>query len=64
MSAKLVIADHTAVADGLEGRGIGLIMLRAFINDARRDGFQIVPLCPVVTAQRRTHPEWADAFSV
>jgi predicted GNAT family acetyltransferase len=64
MSPKLVIADHTAVAEGLEGQGIGLIMLRAFITDARREGFQIVPLCPFVNAQRRKHPEWADAFSV
>ena len=64
MSPSLVIADHTEVADGLEGQGIGLIMLRAFIEDARKNGFKIVPLCPFVNAQRRKHPEWADVFSV
>lgn len=64
MSAKLVIADHTQVAPGHEGEGIGLIMLREMIADARSEGFQIVPLCPFVNAQRRKHPEWADAFSV
>ena len=64
MSAKLKIADHTGVADGQEGKGIGLIMLRAFVDDARKDGFKIIPLCPFVNAQRRKHPEWADAFSV
>lgn len=64
MSPKLVIADHTQVASGHEGEGIGLMMLREMIADARSKGFQIVPLCPFVNAQRRKHPEWADAFSV
>ena len=63
-SATLKIADHTGVAEGQEGKGIGLIMLRRFIQDARRDGFKILPLCPFVNAQRRKHPEWADVFSV
>ncbi len=64
MSAKLKIADHTGVAEGQEGKGVGLVMLRAFIDDARKNGFKIVPLCPFVNAQRRKHPEWADVFSV
>lgn len=63
-SETLKIADHTAVAEGQEGNGIGLIMLRAFVADARRNGFKILPLCPFVNAQRRKHPEWADAFAV
>mgnify|MGYP001793923523 CR=1 FL=1 len=48
MSSKLVIADHTQVAPGHEGEGIGLMMLREMIADARSKGFQIVPLCPFV----------------
>lgn len=62
-SAALKIADHTAVAEGQEGQGVGLVMLKVFIADARREGFKILPLCPFVNAQRRKHPEWADAFS-
>ncbi len=64
MSERMVIADHTAVAEGHEGQGIGLILLMAFIADARSNGFKIVPPCPFVNAQRRKHPEWADIFSV
>ena len=64
LSEKLVIADHTAVAEGHEGEGIGLLMLKVFVEDARRDGFRITPLCPFVNAQRRKHPEWADVFAV
>ncbi len=64
LSPTLVIADHTDVPDGLTGQGIGLKLLAALLDDARRDGFKIVPLCPFVNAQRRRHPEWADLFSV
>ena len=64
VSARLVIADHTQVASGHEGEGIGLAMLREMIADARSNSFRIVPLCPFVNAQRRKHPEWADVFSV
>lgn len=64
MSAKIVIPDHTKVAPGHEGEGIGLIMLREMIADARSKGFQILRLCPFVNAQRRKHTEWAEAFSV
>ena len=60
----LVIADHTAVAPGREGRGIGRHLLDALLADARAEGFRIVPLCPYVNAQRRKHPEWADLFAV
>lgn len=64
ISTKLVIADYTQVAPGHEGEGIGMMMLREFIADARSKGFQIVPLCPFVNAQRRKNHEWADVFSV
>ncbi len=64
MSPKIVIADHTDVAAGFEGQGIGLALLNQLLSDAREKGFKIVPLCPFVNAQRRKHPEWADLFSV
>lgn len=64
VSAKQVIADHTQVASGHEGEGVGLMLLREFVADARSKGFQILPLCPFVNAQRRKHPEWSDVFSV
>ena len=64
LSPQQVIADHTEVAPGHEGEGIGLGMLEAFIADARAKGYRIMPLCPFVNAQRKRHPEWADAFAV
>ncbi|WP_298843062.1 GNAT family N-acetyltransferase [uncultured Roseobacter sp.] len=64
LSPQTVIADHTGVPDELRGTGAGLALVTRLVEDARAEGFRIVPLCPFVNAQRRRHPEWADAFNV
>ena len=61
-SDTLVIADHTGVPDSLRGTGVGHALVARLVEDARAGGFLILPLCPFVNAQRRKHPEWADAF--
>lgn len=63
-SPKLRIADHTGVPDALRGTGAGLRLIQRLVADARAEGWKIIPLCPFVNAQRRKHPDWADAFSV
>ncbi|MEM6824249.1 MAG: GNAT family N-acetyltransferase [Pseudomonadota bacterium] len=63
-SPTLVIADHTGVPDAMRQTGAGRALVTRLVDDARAEGFKIVPLCPFVNAQRRKHPEWADAFSV
>lgn len=64
LSPQTVIADHTGVPDALRGSGAGLALVERLVADARAEGFRIVPLCPFVNAQRRKHPDWADAFNV
>ena len=63
LSDALVIADHTAVPKALEGQGLARALVAELIDDARAQGFKIVPLCPYVNAQRARHPEWADLFA-
>lgn len=63
-SPTLVIADHTGVPDSFRGTGAGLALVTRLVADARAEGFKIMPLCPFVNAQRKKHPDWADAFSV
>jgi uncharacterized protein len=63
-SPTLVIADHTGVPDSFRGTGAGVALVARIVADAREEGFRIMPLCPFVNAQRKRHPEWADAFSV
>lgn len=60
----LVIADHTGVPDSFRGTGAGLALVTHLVQDARENGFKVMPLCPFVNAMRKRHPEWADVFSV
>ncbi len=63
LTPQKVIADHTLVPDALRGQGLADELLHALLDDARAQGFTIVPLCPFVASQARRHPEWAALFS-
>lgn len=56
----LVIVDHTDVPDAFRGQGVGATLVARAVEDARRDGVKILPLCPFAATQFRRHPEWDD----
>ncbi|MGF7162625.1 putative GNAT family acetyltransferase [Rhodoligotrophos appendicifer] len=58
----LIIIDHTEVPAALRGRKVGERLVRQAIEDARRDGVDIIPLCPFAKAQIGRHPEWQDVL--
>jgi len=58
--AQRIIIDHTAVPDALRGQGVGEALVRRAVEDARREGVRIIPLCPFAKATLQKHPEWAD----
>lgn len=62
LSPTKIIADHTGVDDSLRGTGVGQALVERLVDDARAEGFTIVPLCPFVKAQWRRHPEWSDVM--
>jgi predicted GNAT family acetyltransferase len=62
-SPTLIIIDHTAVNDALRGRGVGQVLVARAVEDARREGFRIIPLCPFAKAQFERHAEWQDVLS-
>lgn len=49
---------HTEVPEALEGQGIGSRLARFALEDARANGYSIMPLCPFVSAYIRRHPEY------
>lgn len=57
-----LIIDHTEVPDAFRGQGVGLMLVTRAVEDARRAGKTIIPLCPFAAAQFRRHPEWADVL--
>lgn len=57
---RQIIIDHTEVPARLRGRRVGERLVRQAIEDARREGITIIPLCPFAKAQIDRHPEWQD----
>ncbi|WP_292474679.1 GNAT family N-acetyltransferase [Mesorhizobium sp.] len=58
----MIIIDHAEVPAALRSRKVGERMLRQAVEDARRDGVNIIPLCPFAKAQIACHPEWQDVL--
>ncbi len=51
---------HTEVAPACEGRGFGSRLAAAALDDARRQGLAVVPICPFISAYIERHPEYRD----
>jgi predicted GNAT family acetyltransferase len=59
----VISANHTRVPDAMSGRGVARALLDFMLDDARANGFKIIPICPYVRGQYAKHPEWADLFT-
>ena len=49
---------HTEVHESWEGRGFGSRLAAAALDDARRQGLDVVPLCPFIARYIERHPEY------
>jgi uncharacterized protein len=49
---------HTEVDESCEGRGFGSRLVAAALEDARREGLEVVPLCPFIAHYIERHPEY------
>jgi predicted GNAT family acetyltransferase len=63
-NAKLIIIDHTGVPDALRGKGVGQALAVHAVDEARRGGWKIFPLCPFFKAQAQRHEEWRDVVNL
>jgi uncharacterized protein len=55
-----IALTHTEVSPGCEGRGFGSRLAASALDDARRQGLVVVPICPFITAYIQRHPEYQD----
>ncbi|MBN9430096.1 MAG: N-acetyltransferase [Burkholderiales bacterium] len=62
-SPGLISADHTGAPESMRGTGAAAALVSFMVEDARQNGFKVIPLCPYVRAQYAKHPEWADVFT-
>ena len=51
---------HTEVDESCEGRGFGSLLAKAALEDARRTGLAVVPLCPFIAGYISRHPEFEE----
>ena len=58
-----IIIDHTGVPKELGGMGVGVALVKRAVEDARKNGVKIIPLCPFAKAQIQKHPEWQDVLA-
>ena len=59
---SIIIIDHTAVPEALGGQGVGVALVSRAVEDARRMGLKIMPLCPFAKAQFDKHEDWKDVL--
>ncbi|MDT4902283.1 MAG: uncharacterized protein QOH52_299 [Pseudonocardiales bacterium] len=55
-----IVFTHTEIDSAFEGKGVGSTLARAALDDVRRQGKIVVPLCPFVAAFIGKHPEYVD----
>ncbi len=51
---------HTEIDDRFEGRGLGSMLIRAALEDARARGLGVLPHCPFVKSYIERHPEFLE----
>lgn len=49
---------HTEVPQELEGRGIATAIIEKTLHYIKDNNLHLVPLCPMVVAYIKRHPEW------
>jgi hypothetical protein len=55
-----IALTHTEVTPACTGRGFGGRLAAAALDDARRDGLAVVPLCPFIGWYIDHHPEYRE----
>jgi predicted GNAT family acetyltransferase len=58
--ATRIVFLHTEIDPRYRGRGLATELARHAVQDAVARGLTIVPVCPVVAAWLREHPDVAD----
>ena len=56
----VMVLVHTEVDEAFGGRGLGGVLVRGTLEDARARGLSVVAECPYVRSYLRRHPDDGD----
>ncbi len=57
---ETIIFTHTVVPRALEGQGIGNVLARTALDEARARHLAVIPRCPFIASFIRRHREYAE----
>lgn len=60
VTGKIVAYTHAEVLPEFEGKGVGSLIARAVMDDARARGRTVVPVCPFLAKWLDRHHEYDD----
>ncbi|WP_313478668.1 GNAT family N-acetyltransferase [Stutzerimonas kunmingensis] len=55
-----MVFTHTEVDPSLSGQGLGSVLAKAALEDARRRGKRVVPQCEFIASYIERHAQWQD----
>ena len=62
LAGDLIIFAHTEVDPGFDGRGVAAALVRHSLDEARRRGLTVIPLCPFYHGWIQRHPQYQDVL--
>src|SRR5579872_2871098 len=60
MEPGRIVFTHTEIDPAFEGHGLGSRLAAAALDDVRRRGLRMWPVCPFIAQYVRDHPEYED----
>lgn len=55
-----ILIKHTEIAPEHEGQGLGSKLVRGMLDDVRRQGKTVIPICPYALNFIRRHRDYVD----
>ncbi|HSQ09282.1 MAG TPA: GNAT family N-acetyltransferase [Burkholderiaceae bacterium] len=55
-----ILIKHTEVAAEHEGQGLGALLVSGVLDDVRRQGKTVIPICPYALNYIRKHRDYID----
>jgi uncharacterized protein len=60
LSPGEILLSHTEIEEAYEGKGLGSVLVRHALDDARERGLAVLPLCPFVRGWIGKHEDYLD----